>query len=85
MIDETGSKYLLRTDGCLQNVRIEIGSQLEGEDFLVDATVFAAPTLCTSDGLMIQFPLDMPQSLRLSYEENGQPVSLDLSSLISAN
>jgi len=85
VIDETGSKYLLRTDGCLQNVRIEIGSQLEGEDFLVDTTVFAALTLCSSDGLMIQFPLDMPQSLRLSYEDNGQPVSLDLTSLISAN
>jgi len=85
VIDESGSKYLLRTDGCLQNVRIEVGSHLEGEEFLTDATVFAAPTLCSSDGLMIQFPLDMPQSVRLTYEENGQTVSLDLTSLIAAN
>ena len=85
ILDEGGNEYLLHADGCLRNVRIQIGSWLDDETFLADATVFATPILSGSNALMIQFPADMTQSLLLTYEDGDQVVSLDLLSLIENN
>lgn len=85
IIDENGSEYLLHISGCIQNVRIQTGTKLEDESFLSDATIFAAPTLSSSDALMIQLAPDMTQSLLLTYEENDTVVSYDLSALIKSN
>lgn len=85
ILDESGSEYLLHADGCLRNVRIQIGTWLDDGNFLPEATVFAAPFLSGSNALMIQFSSDMTQHLLLTYEDGDQIVSLDLLSLIENN
>lgn len=85
ILDESGTKYLLHADGCLRNVRIQIGTWLDDESFLADATIFAAPTLSGGNALMFQVSPDMAQSLLLTYENCDQVVSLDLLSLIENN
>ena len=85
VMDKDGTKYLLYTDGCLQNVRITTGSWFDTETFLEDATVFAAATLCADDALMLQFSPDTTQGLCLIYESAGQTVYLDLTTLVADN
>ncbi len=85
ILDESGKEYLLHANGCLRNVRIQAGSWLDDENFLPDATVFAAPFLSGSNALMIQFSADAAQDLLLTYEDGDQVVSLDLLSLIENN
>lgn len=70
ILDTTGQDYLLYADGTMLNVRIEIISN-EGS-----STVFAATAISKSDAVLIQ--CDDLSSLRLTYESQGQIVSVPL-------
>ena len=85
ILSEDAAEYLLYTDGCLRNVRIEIGVWMDDSSFLPQATIFAADALSDRDGLMIQFEAEMPQDLCITYEENGEPISMDLKDFIINN
>jgi hypothetical protein len=78
ILDTNGKKYLLYTGGTLLNVRIETGSWSEhtGISFYPEATVFAATAISKGDAVMIQ--CSDPSSLRLTYESQGQIVSVPL-------
>lgn len=81
--DRNGQQYVLYTDGCLQNLRIELGYRLDDGSFITEATVFASPFLCSGDGIVIHAGADTVQSLRLSYSNSGEVAVLDLYSVIA--
>ncbi len=81
VIDAQGNEYLLYTDGALQNVRIESGIYNDDGSFAPDGTVFAAATICSSDALMLQTA--QPGDLRLTYTQNGSPISINMEALLS--
>ncbi len=81
--DEDGQQYLLYTDGCLQDLRIELGYWLDDGSFIAEATVFASPALCTGDGIVIHASADTVQSLRLTYNHSGEDTVMDFYSAIA--
>lgn len=78
IIHNDGEKVLLCADGTMLNVRIETGSWSEytGISFYPDATIFAATAISKGDAVMIQ--CDDLSSLILTYETQGQVVSVPL-------
>ena len=74
IINENSVKHVLYTGGCIQNVRVELGSNLADGTFLPEATIFASPSLCIGDGIVMEFSTDILQNLRLLYEANGETI-----------
>lgn len=74
VLDDSGSKLLLHTDGAVNHIRLESGSwNTKGTRFTPEHTVFAAYSLTPGDAIMIQAENsdDLP-TLRLSYSVNGK-------------
>lgn len=78
VLDESGKEWLLYAEGTLLNVRIETGSWSEntGIRFYPEATIFAATAISKGDAVMIQ--CEDISDLRLTYEAQGQIVSVPL-------
>ena len=78
VLDESGKEWLLYAEGTLLNVRIETGSWSEntGISFYPEATIFAATAISKGDAVMIQ--CEDISDLRLTYEAQGQIVSVPL-------
>ncbi len=76
VLDESGKEWLLYAEGTLLNVRIETGSWSEntGISFYPETTVFAATAISKGDAVMIQ--CEDISDLRLTYEAQGQIVSV---------
>ena len=83
--DIDGQQYLLYTDGCLQDLRIELGYWLDDGSFITEATVFASPAICTSDGIVIHASADTVQALRLTYNHSGEDTVVDFYSAMDNN
>ena len=78
-----GEQFILYTDGCLQNLRIEQGSWLDDGSFVTDATLFCAPTLCSGDGIVVHAHEDMVKQLRVTYKDNGEIVTKSITSFMN--
>lgn len=78
ILEKDAPQKLLYAEGTLLNVRIETGtwSKYTGISFYPEATVFAATAISKGDAVMIQCA-DL-SDLRLTYEANGQVVSVPL-------
>ena len=77
ILDKDGTQKLLYAQGTLLNVRIETGSwSADRSEFTPEATVFAATAISKGDGVTIQCG-DF-SSLRLTYESQGQVLSVPL-------
>ncbi len=85
VLDEGEQQYLLYTNGCLQNLRIELGSRLEDGSFNSEATVFTVPTLCAGDGIVIHTSMDTIHSLQITYKDGNEIVTVDLFSEVTDN
>lgn len=83
VLDRNGQQYLLHTDGCLQDLRIQLGYWMDDGSFIEEATVFTAPALCKGDGIVIHATADTVQSLRITYNNSGEPTVLDFNSAIT--
>lgn len=83
VMDEGEEQFLLHTDGCVQNLRVELGSWLDDGSFYPEAVVFAAPTLCARDGIVVHAGSDTLQNLRLTYSSSGDTIVLDFHSLLT--
>lgn len=75
VIEESDTQFLLYTSSCIRNLRIELGAYTEDGAFLPEATIFAAPTLCAGDGVVLDATLETTQDLRFTYESNGETIS----------
>jgi hypothetical protein len=80
VLDRNGQQYLLHTDGCLQDLRIQLGYRMDDGSFIEEATVFTAPALCKGDGIVIHATADTVQSLRITYNNSGETTVLDFHS-----
>ena len=80
VLEENGKQYLLYTDGCLQNLRIELGSRLDDGSFHPEAAVFSAPTLCAGNGIVIHASEETIHSLQITYKDGNSTVTVDISS-----
>ncbi len=80
VIDRDGQQYLLHTDGCLQDLRIQLGYWLDDGSFIEETTVFAAPALCNGDGIVIHAGEDTAQALHITYYNSGELTVLDFHS-----
>ncbi len=71
ILDETQDAFVLGTNGSLLRVKLELG-KLDKEEFIPEATVFAAESLAAGTGISIQIPLEKDASiLRLTYISSG--------------
>lgn len=68
-MDESGEQILLYTDGVVTNVRIDYGMwDMDGVDFLPEATVFAADTMTADEAILLTTYIpDVMSNLRLTY------------------
>lgn len=85
MTDYDGQQYLLYTDGCLQDVCIQLGQWLDDGSFIPEATVFSAPAICAGDGVVIHASADTVNALRLSYTSSGETVALNFYNTVANN
>ena len=85
ILEKDGQQYLLYTDGCLQDLRIQLGSRLDDGSFIAEATVFTTPALCSGDGVVIRFGNETADNLLLTYTDCGEVITQILSSLTIEN
>lgn len=83
-LDRGGQELLLRTEGAVANLRIELGVlSADSNVFYPTCTVFAAATFCAGDALILEVAQENISSLRITYESDGTVVSSDLNSILS--
>jgi hypothetical protein len=85
VLDNKGTQYILQTNGCLKDVRIELGTWYAEGIFTPESTVFFAAELCSSDALMLQFDSNMTQGMRITYTADSMVFTTDLPSILTAN
>lgn len=83
VMDEDGQRYLLYTDQCLQDLRIELGYWVADGGFISEATVFTSPALCSGNGIVIHASADTVQALRLTYNNSSEVTVLDFYSAVA--
>ena len=82
-LDERSTAYIIYTDGTLFDVSIESGTwSADGQTFQRSATVFAAASLCTSDGIIVHATQETLASLRLVCNSGGNQTYYKFSDLL---
>lgn len=85
MIDKDGQQYLLYTDGCLTDLRIQLGYRLDDGSFIEEATLFTAPAISAGKGIVIHANADTVQKLRIAYNVGSETTILDFCSAAANN
>lgn len=81
ILDSTAQEYLITAQGGVRNVRIQQGVRNSDGVFIPHCTILAAATLTSTDGIVLQ--ADIGPDLQISYEMEGQCISLPLSDFLS--
>lgn len=79
-LEDFGETFLLHAEGTVQNVRLELGTwDMDMTYFIPTCTIFVAICMNTDEAIQIttQFP-DVLSHLRLSYQSNGETITLFL-------
>ena len=85
VLDSNGNQYILHTNGCLKNLRIELGTWYNEGIFVTESTVFLASELCNSDAVMLQLDPNMPQGMRITYTAEDTVFTTDLPGLLTTD
>ena len=85
VLDANGTQYILQANGCLKDVRIELGTWYSEDHFTAESTVFFAFELCNSDAIMLQLDPNMSQGMRISFSSEGTLFTNDLSGILASN
>lgn len=83
MLDQDGEEWVITARGAVEDLRIESG-MIQDEQFISEATLFAAATLCQGDAIVLQAFQETLDKLYVTYRSGGETVSLPLSGFIES-
>ncbi len=74
VIDKDGEKTILRTDACVYDVRIQLGSWSEdGSTYIPERCIYAAYALSADNAIVVHHgSTDTFPTIRVSYEARGE-------------
>jgi hypothetical protein len=82
VLDRDGQEWVITACGAVEDLRIESGV-IQDEQFVTEATLFAAATLCRGDAIVLQASQETLATLYVTYRSGGETVFLPLSDFLA--
>ena len=83
VLDRDGQEWVITACGAVEDLRIESG-MIQDEQFVTEATLFAAATLCRGDAIVLQASQETLATLYVTYRSGGETVFLPLSDFLAS-